>query len=75
MIVCLCVAVMDCVVWYLVSDSNSNSVSMSSLVPPKVKLQISYNSSDQLLSVMVRHVRNLVSEMYTVPNSLENPLC
>ena len=45
----------------IVSESNSSSISLSA--PPKVKLHISYNASDQLLSVMVRHVRNLVSEL------------
>ena len=46
---------------FAVSESDPAS-SLTSAVPAKVKLQISYNSSDQLLSVMVRHVRNLVSE-------------
>ena len=46
---------------YVVLESNSSSISLSA--PPKVKLHISYNASDQLLSVMVRHVRNLVSEL------------
>ena len=44
--------------WCVVLESNSGLP-----VPPKVKLNISYNASDQLLSVMVGHVRNLVSEL------------
>ena len=50
----------------VVSESNSNNTSTSSLPPvspPKVKPHISYNSSDQLLPLMVGHVRNLVSEL------------
>ena len=45
------------------SDATSPLASVIPKVTAKVKLQISYNSSDQLLSVMVRHVRNLVSEL------------
>ena len=44
-----------------VSDSYGGSVTLSSVNYPKVKLCISYDSSDQELVVMVRHVRNLVS--------------
>ena len=49
---------------HVVSESDATSP-LASVIPAKVKLQISYNSSDQLLSVMVRHVRNLVSESAT----------
>ena len=47
---------------YLAVSESDPTSSLASAVPAKVKLQISYNSTDQLLSVMVRHVRNLVSK-------------
>ena len=61
-----CMYKLAILVIYVVSESNSNNTSTSSLPsvsPSKVKLHISYNSSDQLLSLMVGHVRNLVSEL------------